>query len=316
MGVRADPRRAVVTAAAPVRLSLMLSVTVLSLALLGCQAASRPARPDVALDPSQQEELVAAEALYRERDPAFAEVRDRLAAEPRTAWWLTRLMLYDLVRSVDAVEATDNTFLGAVATGQANPLAGEPLEHLQQIGAAAVPAIVDDMLRSPYADRRRLGADVLVQLGPDSIAPLVPLLGDPEDKVRREVVRVAGAVVAPAATALLEQAVQDRAFVVRAAAFAGLAARGAPQADRLRRGLAEEADPYVRRVIARGLGALADRPTAAALIDYYADALDRQDYEGVRVADGSLRRISGVATARDLAFWRAWLASWPGPQER
>ncbi len=285
-----------------------LAVPVALAALVACAGASAPVAP--LLDEAQQAELKSAEALYRRGDAGFGEVRDRLARDPATAFWLTRLFVWDLVRAVDALAGDDDQFLRA-AIGVRDPRVSAAVEQLRAIAPAAVPAITADLLRSPFSDRRRLAVDVLGAMGPGVLPGLMPVLEDGDWRVRQAVVRTAMQIEGEGdgARALLERAAADPHFAVRATAFEGLAASGEAAAPRLREALSRDPDQFVRRTVATALGEFRDLATAAVLVEFYAAALAAGDRDGVRAADDSLRRLAGRDRGGDLSFWRAWLAS-------
>jgi hypothetical protein len=299
--------------------------TTLAAALLPWSCAGSPERAAGGAPPlqaAQHERLREAERLYRAGDPKFAAMRDELARDPATAYWLTRMLLVDVVRRVDAAASSDDSFLATV-TGSQSPIECEALDHLRAMQAAAVPALVADLLER-RDDRRRLGVEVLAAMGPGVLPELAPLLEDDDRRLRLRAVQVASLVRGPEAVAVLERGAADAEFTVRAAALRGLVRSGPQAAARLRQAAAGDADPFVRRVAVAELGALAaadseacrDRETAKVLVDYYADCAERQDVDGMRAADASLRAVSGQSRAADLGYWRAWLLSWSDREGR
>ncbi len=286
------------------------------LCLTACAAVEPPRtvpRPDAA----QLEALQAAERLYREQSEDFAAARDALAADPVTAFWLTRMLVLDVVRGLDAAQSTDHDFLATVAEGAVvHPVFVRALTQLEALGAAAVPAVAEDLLRHRYSDRRRLGVDVLASMGPAVLPALSELLDDPDWRTRNHVMAVLLAMPAaadPEAVApLIERGLRDPEFAVRASAVRALPQLGPEAAPRLRALLVDDPDAYVRRSAATVLGEYPDRDTARALVEFYGVALADGDHEAVRAADDSLRRIAGRRDPGDLGFWRAWLVSWEG----
>lgn len=284
--------------------------TSLALALLAAACASGPRRHAPRPSPEEVRQLEQAERLYRARDPAFAALRDRLAAKPATAYWLTAMFVTYVVQSRDARQATEAEFLRA-AIGKPDPVEARAFEQLRALGAAAVPCVVENLLRHRFADRRRLGVEILSAIGEAALEPLAPVLRDRDPRLRRYAVEAVAAMgPSPATKRVLLEAATDEEFTVRVAALRGLARQPLEHAARLREALSTDPDPFVRRVAAEALGAVADRETARALVAYYERALEEGDARGVEAADAALRRISGRRRRANLATWKAWLASW------
>ena len=277
----------------------------------GC--ATEPARkPAPQLAPGQQRSLAAAEKLYRAGDPAFATQRDQLAADPVTAYWLARLFIYDLTyaRDQQQLRSSDARFLAAVAAAQ-DPVLARAKEQLISMGAAAVPALVEDLLMAPHSDRRHLGVLMLGEMGPVVLPGVTSLLDSTDWRRRLSVIQVAAAMGSDeAAIAVLERGAADRSFAVRAEAVGALLARGGAHLERARRLLAQDPDPYVRRYLAAQLGDHPDPETADVLVSYLSDCLDRVDPRGAEAAEASLIKISGKPGSGDLGYWRAWLATY------
>lgn len=273
--------------------------------------ATEPARkPAPELDRAQQIALAAAEKLYRAGDPAFAENRDRLAADPATAYWLTRLFVHYLLDAYDQQRASDTTFLATVASAE-NPVLARAKDQLLVLGAAAAPALIEDLLNGSHSDRRHLGVLLLVELGPSVLPHVTPLLDSSDWRLRLAAVQVAAPMKpGPEVIAVLERGAEDSSFAVRAEALGALLANGEPHVDRVRRALTEDHDPFVRRSVAAQLGDHGDPETAVALVSYLSDCLQRVDVRGARAAEASLIKISGHPKSGDLAFWRAWLATY------
>jgi hypothetical protein len=282
-----------------------------ALALGGCAGA--PARkPAPQLTPEQHAALRAAEKQYRAEDPEFAAARDGLSADPATAFWLTRMLEYDVMRALEQRRSTDQAFLASVSGD--TPVPPRALEHLRALGAAAVPALQEDLLFHEYADRRQLGIELLVAIGPAVLPALQPALRDPEWRRRQALLEVAGALEpSPEATAFLQAGAADEHFAVRAAAVSALVRRG--DAELGQRTLRSDPDPFVRRAAAVELGAHNDRASAAALVAYLAECVARGDARGAEAANQSLREISGYRHSGDPSFWQAWLASWSGKEQ-
>lgn len=294
---------------------LMGAALVVVLAVWGC-ASAPVAKPAPELSPEQQRELAQAEKMYRSGAPGFDAERDRLAADPAAAYWLARLFVFHLVRAHDLREADDDTFL-ATATGTQDPTVTRAIEQLRLMGAAAVPALIEDLLRSKHSDRRQFGAMLLSEMGPQVLPDVTPLLDDSDWHVRRMVVQIAVPMEStPEVIAVLERGTHDESFAVRATALTGLLGHGEDQVERVRRVLTEDPDRYVQRVVAEALGDYADRETAEVLVAYYGECMRRSDAAGAKAAEASLAKISGHKRSGDLKFWRTWLSGYSGKEQR
>ena len=284
------------------------AVVVLAACAAGPQRAPAP-RP--ASD--QQERLVEAERLYRSGDPGFDAARDELAGDPVTARWLTRMFIRDLIWARDQRQADDEAFIGAVAGRSEHPVEVRAWRHLQAIGAAAAPALIEDLLRSPYSDRRQIGTELLGAVGPVTLPALQPLLVDGDRSTRRMAVSALVEMEkTPAVRTALERAVVDGDFTVRAEAVEGLARIGADAAPRLRDLLRSDADPFVRRVVAAQLGAFHDAETARALVEYLERCVADGDGRGIEATEAALIEIAGRKQSGGLAGWRRWLSGFAG----
>lgn len=288
----------------------------IAIVLVAAACAGGPARRAPRPGPDELRELQKAERLYRARDPAFAALRDRLAARPATAYWLTAMFITYVIQAREARRADEEQFLRA-AIGKPDPVETRAFEQLRALGAAAVPCVVENLLRHRFADRRRLGVEILGAIGEAALESLQPLLADRDPRLRRYAVEaVASMQPTPATERALLEASRDEEFTVRVAALHGLERRARTHAARLRAMLIHDPDPFVRQVAAQALGAVRDRETARALVSYYERALEEGDGRGVEAADASLRRISGRKQRANLATWRAWLASWEPREEQ
>lgn len=273
--------------------------------------AAEPQRAPAPRPPAEQQaRLVEAERLYRSNDPGFAVVRDDLANDPVTARWLTRMFIRDLIWARDQRQANDEAFMQAVAGKSAHPVEERALRDLQALGAAAAPALIEDLLRSPYGDRRRIGADLLGIVGPAALPALQPLLGDRNRDTRRLAVRaLIDMEKTPPVRVALERGATDSDFTVRAEAVVGLARIGAEQAPRLHEMLRSDGDPFVRRAVAAQLAAFHDAATARALVDYLEHCVSSGEVRGGEAAEAALIEIAGSKQRGGIAGWRTWLAT-------
>jgi HEAT repeat protein len=116
--------------------------------------------------------------------------------------------------------------------------------------------------------------------------------------------------------AALRRAAADREFSVRAAAYEGLglATRAEPSvAADLRAALANEPDPFVRRVIARALGGDRSKATALALVAFLRQSLDTGDRQATTAVHEALARLADHDPRRGRAYeaWAQWAAERP-----
>lgn len=266
------------------------------------------------LTPEQRKTLAAAERLYRADDPAFPAQRDELAKDPNVAVWLARLFVRDAIVAFDRRQASDDDFLRQATGG--DPLWDRVLANVRGLGPAAAPTLIEDLLRHPKHDRRRLGVTLLGTTGEGSLPLMKDVLGAADPVVRRLAVLAVGEMVAtPATFEVLRRAASDREFTVRAAAFEGMAraaraGSGELGAADLRAALGTEADPFVRRVIARGLGGDGSKVSANALVAYMKRCLAESDRQGFDAAHEALSRMAGhdPRRARGLEAWVNWVA--------
>jgi len=266
------------------------------------------------LTAEQNSALAAAERLYREGDPAFAERRDELARDPATARWLTRMLVRDAVFAFDRRKATDEEFLRQAAG--VDPLWDRALTHLRALGGAAAPCLIEDLLRHPRHDRRRLGVTLLGAAGPGALPAMHEVLASRDVALRRLAVLAVGEMQpAPEATEVLQRAATDKEFTVRAAAYEGLgrAAADPRVGELLRTALGSEPDPHVCRVIAGALGRDPSRASALALVAYMRRSLDAADKQGFAAAHEALARLAGVDPRRPRGYeaWAQWAAAQP-----
>lgn len=285
-------------------------------AAVACWAACAggPQRPQL-YDPGeitaeQKARLHRAEQAYRAEAPEFVELRDELAADPVTAFWLTRLFVRDVLWVLENRPVSEQEFLQAAA-GARHPVEARAREQIAELGAAAMPCLVEDLLKNRLTDRRELGVDLVGEVGAPAIPAVLDLVRDRETRHRRAGIRALGALPpAPETMVVLEKALDDPEFTVRADAARALGRGGSAQAARLRDVLVRDADPFVRRVAAETLAHFPTRATAAALIDYLERCQQDRDAEGAETAQASLQRIA-QSGPRTVEAWRKWLDTMP-----
>ncbi|MBL8859447.1 MAG: HEAT repeat domain-containing protein [Planctomycetes bacterium] len=162
-----------------------------------------------------------------------------------------------------------------------------------------------------------LAADTLTKIGARAVPDVAALLADKHTEARRRAAELLGRLpsapegepsVLEALAARLEK---DEAWIVRAQAALALGARGARQDHkgfalaRLSTALADE-DATVAESAAKALGELGEVRAVPRLIDGLSAAVTAGRPGVVDALNKSLMRLSGSATKKDVAQWRAW----------
>jgi hypothetical protein len=258
----------------------------------------------------QLQQLQAAERAYRADDPGYPAQRDALARDPVTATWLSRLFVRDLLLLREHPPADEQAVLLAAA-GKKNRTEVRAFEQIQALGSAAMPCIVEDLLRHRQGMPRELGVELTGAVGAAALPALQPLLQSGDARQRCTAVRALAALPAsPAMLAGLRQAATDADFTVRGAAVRGLEHGDASDGERLRQWLAGDEDPFVRRMAAQALGGHKETASATALIAYLERCLRERDSRGEDAAQASLQLLSGSKGPRTVLLWQRWLAQW------
>lgn len=264
------------------------------------------------LDRQQTEAMKAAEQAYRKKE-GFEEKRDALAKDPVAAFWLTRMLVLEVVRARDPREISDRQRLVAAA-GVRDAAENRAIQQIVAMGKAAAPCLVEDLLKHKAADRRDLGVELLGRIGEVAAPAVTPLLRDPDPRLRRTGMRAVAAMSSTEAVReLLVQGAGDIDFGVRGEALRGLVSGGPAEAVLLHKALVQDPDPFVRRMAAQALATYRDRETARLLIDYL-ERCEREDERlGMKAAQTSLQSLSGSRYELAAEAWRKWLAEWnPG----
>lgn len=241
-------------------------------------------------------------------DEEFAKVRDEVARDPVQAYWLTRYLVMFVEKARERAANTDLRE-AKLAVGD-EPVWSRPIRHIKALGAAAVPVVVLELLRSPVSDRVELGRELLREIGPEALPAWRDVFGIDEPRMRRRCANVLAdwGTEHPAVREMLMTLRTDDEFGVRAAAYRGLASDPA-NVDLLVDALMRDPDPFVQRTIAVALGGHYSRQTAGALVDFMSRAVEASDYRAVLAADEALRKMSGRAERADLRTWRTWLTT-------
>src|SRR5262245_9569624 len=286
---------------------------------------------------AQRALLVETEKHYRAGEP-FDDARARIAADPVTAWWWTRLVVRDVVSAREGritssesqqarvrdlpefladgrrVTASDSDALLQVAAGKHDLVEDRALKEIGLLGEAAVPCLIHDLARHPQSYVRQIGVDLLGRVGPAALPLLERELATSQEPQQRRTAAQAIAALPPdaARTARLLAFARDADYTVRAAAYDGLAlaAADAEATAALQRAVAGDADPFARRAAAKALAAHREPASALALVDYLQRCQNERDADGAGIAQTSLQRLARSRGPRSLEAWRAWAANW------
>ncbi len=250
--------------------------------------------------------------------PDYPTLRAAIAADPVATAWFTRMLIRDLFTAREGRLPSDDDDRLRAAAKIKDPVEACALDTIAELGAAAVPTVVSDLLRHPQPLPRELGYELVARIGAPALPSLLELATDGESKHRRAAARSLGLVgVDPRAFAALKRLAEDGEFEVRGTAMRGLGTYGDPAAaSLLRERLQKDRDAFVRRAAAQALAAYPTRATAEALIAYL-DRCDRGDeHAGARAAQEVLRGFAKTRGGRTVPDWRRWLATWQPPAER
>jgi len=264
-----------------------------------------PGKPELA----QQERLAKAERLYRANDPAFAADREVLAADPVTAFWLTRMLIRDIV-VVREGRDPDREFERAAAS-VANPVEVRAMTQLVALGGAAMPCIRRDLLESRQGPLRELGVEACARIGVPALPDLAEMQQSSDANQVRGAVRALAAMdPTEASLAQLRPAAQHPDFTVRAAAVRGLVRGSIADVALVRSMLAGDADSFVRRTAASALATVPEARNAEALVSYLRRCLAESDAAGEKVAQDALQRLSATRGPRTADAWTEWARTW------
>lgn len=268
---------------------------------------SEGAFPAVRPDQAGLERLREAERVWRAGDDAaFARERAELAGDPVLSFWLARMLIRDVLFH------QGNAAADAAALVVAPPWQ-RSVDALVAMGESAAPCIVLDLMRQRSAGMRELGADLLNRMGPERLPAWERAFALPDPLVRRYLVEAIsgwntdGGAAAEAAYQRLVEGTRDADFGVRAKAWIGIGRANGEQGPRLRRALAAESDPFVRRAIVEALSHQPDLDSAAAILDFLEVAVRTGDAADKEAGRRAFMRFSGEVEARSVGQWRRWL---------
>lgn len=271
-------------------------------------------------------ELAAAESLYRfgerlraagrldeaaEQDELFAERRDQLAEEPTSAIWLTRMLLTEFFLAERRQDLKDKTLVEALQE-EVTKRTERARRHILAMGPAAVPTLIDDLVRNLLTNRRQLGGELLADIGSPAIPAMQPLLQDADWRLRKTAVAMLVRMQGNAEVSdALRIGMKDAHFGVRAAAAEGL---GAEDAGTLVEVLTSDPDSFPRRAAGKRLAELypsLDGATRRRVAETLVAQLEQSAAEGAgRDADAfesALRKLAGVQRRGNVEAWKTWL---------
>lgn len=260
-----------------------------------------PGKPDRA----QQERLAGAERLYRANDPAFAAERDALASDPVCAFWLTRMLVRDIVHVREGRDP-DREFERAAASA-GNPIEVRAMTQLVALGGAAMPCIRRDLLESRQGPLRELGVEASARIGIPALDDLAELQRSRDANQVRAAVRALAAMdPSDGSLAQLRAAARHPEFSVRAAASRGLVRGNLADVSVVRSMVADDPDRFVRRTAAAALATVSEARNAEVLVAHLRRCIADSDAVGEASAQEALQRLSGTRGPRTADAWAEW----------
>lgn len=265
----------------------------------------------------------------------FAVLRDALAKDPVTAFWLTRLFVRDLLlvrearqesqESQDVAAKQVRSVVRAADGGPADakllqsvlkardPLETRALAQIDAMGAAAVPCIVNDLAGHKQAFVRQLGAELVGRIGAPALPAIAQLAASRDPVLRRSYAQCMASLSVPEAdfATLRAMAIEDGDFTVRAAAIDAMAQRDPGGMPLIRQRLVRDEDPFVRRVAARALALERSQENAIAIADFLDRSMRDRDSQSERAAQEALQQMAKTRGPRTLELWRQFAQSLP-----
>ena len=238
------------------------------------------------------------------KDEELAEVQAEIAEDPLASYWWARQLCVFVVKAREAAEQRT----GELSVG--DPVWNKPIGLLREMGAAAVPAVVLDLLRHPASEANELGRELLVEIGPPGMPAWIGVFQLDDDRAKRRLLEVMAEFDehGPEMLAAIQRSTKEEDFGVRAAAYRALG-RNADQVPMLLVALREDDDPFVRRAILDALAAHPTREVATSVVGFMADCLESGDRRGLLAADAALQKMSGRRHRATVEAWRAWASS-------
>ncbi len=246
-----------------------------------------------------------ADRAYHENSKDYPALRERIAKDPVMTAWLVRVFVRDLITVREGRPLGEDDELFRAAARIENPVEARAMAEIRQLGAAAVPTLVGDLLLHSQPQPRELGIELLSMVGAPAVPALQEVARTGEVRPRRSAARALGRIgVDGAVLATLRELASDGDFTVRADALRGITGGGEPARALLLERLQQDGDPFVRRVAAQALGNFPGRVSAMALVDFLERCRREQDTAGETAAQKTLQRLAGVRSMREPAAWR------------
>ncbi|MCU0863551.1 MAG: HEAT repeat domain-containing protein [Planctomycetes bacterium] len=279
-----------------------------------CRAIERAYR-EPAKGESAKGETVKGEQVKSEQVKSYEQQRDAALADPVVTAWLVRMFVRDLFAAREGQPIGEDEPLLRAAARVQDPVETRALAELRQLGGAAVPTLVSDLLLHPQPQPRELGIELLAMIGAPAVPALHEVARTGEARPRRSAARALGGIgLDDRVLDTLRQLAADPDFTVRADAVRSL--RGSSPAIRalLIERLRTDDDAFVRRIAAQSLGSSAGPEAMLALVDYLEQCKRLLDHKGEQAAQQSLQQLAGSRGPRTPDAWRAAAASMPaGP---
>jgi hypothetical protein len=275
--------------------------------LAACAGTSTPPFRPAALTPEQAELCRTAEQAYRNRAPDYEGLRQRAAADPTTAAWLTRMFIRDVFTVREGRPLGEDQGLLRAAARIDDPVERRAIAEIEALGLAAVPTLVGDLLCHGQPQPRELGVELMARVGAPAVPAVQQLAASSDARQRRAAARALGAIgVAGDVLPTLRRLAADADFAVRADALRDVHDGGAPVRALLIERLRDDDDAFVRRTAASSLQHFPDAVAANVLIDYLERCKRERDYRGEETAQASLQVFAGTHGPRTPAAWRTF----------
>ena len=266
--------------------------------------ATPPAYQPGELTPDQVTLCRDADRAYHANSPDYPALRERIVVESVMTAWLVRVFVRDLITVREGRPLGEDDAARAAARIE-NPVEARALAEIRQLGAAAVPTLVGDLLLHSQPQPRELGIELLSLVGAPAVPALQVVARTGEIRPRRSAARALGRIgVDGDVLTTLRELLADRDFTVRADAARSITGGGEPARQLLIQCVQEDRDPFVRRVATAALGNFPGRASAMVLVDSLERCRREQDSDGEIAAQTTLQRLAGVRTMREPAAWR------------
>ena len=282
------------------RLHLCFMIGVSGL-LGGCQ--TEPAQPTGTAslpkaNAAQREIYERAIALFQVGGEEFAAVLREGKGDPVLSRALTMFLVFHM-RDAERRQRQRQQGSLEVRSMKDNERYSQARAGLQVLGSAALPTVQAELIQNRHTDTRVFGVEALAALGPEAVPALRDAMQGSQPRYRRYYVEAVSRMDSSKQGELqLLSWSKDQDFSVRSKALVGLGRYGDRHLVLLRKVLATDEDPFVRRQVVQVLGAHKDLVTARAVLDYYAACVESADDRGCREAERTLvRRLAPEVNA-------------------